>query len=424
MKKLLSLLLALTMALSLFACSKPEEGKEEGKGDGDGLVTVYLPVSRTEYKADGTRGYQHDTYTYTDKGLLLSHTTDNGLMKETFDEEDMVFIYEPQAYDGTPNRVIEIQYNDRGHRLWYTQTDYHYDNETGELTETTQDARSKAQNCSYEYFPDGKIHLVSRHSVTIEGETGDLSSYDHHHYDEKGNLVEISAEYLDSQLGTRWAYDYRYDEQGRLTACTTRPMEGMYIRQYKYDTAGRLSSMVCLGNALYAPLDDQHVAKPTYEEPTTGHYYRGEVTFTYDAAGNLISRKCYDNNQALEREQTCEYRDGKLYKIIENDRTIVITADEGEVGNADVALIVDANGNVVKRVNSDGSYIVFEYQAFRLTEEEAKIAQSSYYCYNRVDASGQLVYNHVNYLSPGLSAQQTVTYPVTELYPYDIALKD
>lgn len=422
MKKLLSLLLALTMALSLFACTKPEEGGKEG----DGPVTIYLPISRTEYKADGSTGFRQDCYTYSDKGLLLTHTTDTGLFKEIFDEEEMVFIYEPQPFDGTINRNVALNYNDRGHMLWYTQKVYEYDYVTGELVKRNWEEYSKDQNITYHYTDDGKIDYVDVYNVNIGGGTGSLAGYYRHYYDANGRLFEIGFESVNYE-NTRyqWAVDYRYDAQGRMVASTVRPREAQFIYQYEYNDAGQLARMAYLRNSSQAPLDDQHVGQSWYKYPYSEHSYQGEVVFTYDADGNLTSRKIYDEHKNLIGEEICEYRDGKLYKITDENRTVLITTDEGEAGTADVTLVEDANGNVVKRIESDGSYIVFEYQAFQLSAEEAKIAQNSYHSYNMVDPSGRKPGNvYVSLLGGGMSACQTVTYPVTELYPYDIALQD
>lgn len=433
MKKLLSLLLALTMALSLFACTKPGDDKAPNEetptnpgGEGNGPVTIYLPISRTEYMADGSKGHQHDTYTYTDKGLLLTHTRDVGLFEEIFDEEEMVFIYEPQPFDGTINRNVALNYNDRGHMLWYVRTYYEYDDVTGELEETNSEDYTKKQNTTYHYTDDGKVDYVDTYRVNFDGSTGAWDSCYRYHYDANGRLFEIGfeREYHEKNI-YQWAVDYRYDAQGRLIVSTNHFIEALYIYQYEYNDAGQLARMAYLRNSSQAPLDDQHVGQSWYKYPYSEHSYQGEVVFTYDADGNLTSRKIYDEHKNLIGEEICEYRDGKLYKITDENRTVLITTDEGEAGTADVTLVEDANGNVVKRIESDGSYIVFEYQAFQLSAEEAKIAQNSYHSYNMVDPSGRKPGNvYVSLLGGGMSACQTVTYPVTELYPYDIALQD
>jgi hypothetical protein len=159
-----------------------------------------------------------------------------------------------------------------------------------------------------------------------------------------------------------------------------------------------------------------------YPARPSEHSYNGEIVFAYDAQGRLTCQMVYDKNMALVQEQTCQYRDGKLYKITDQaGKTVLLTTNEGEAGTVDATLITDSKGNVVKRINKNGDYVLFEYQTFRLTPEEAEYAQSVFYCYNGLDSTGQ---PHITPLEGGLSARQTVTYPVSDLYPYLFALKD
>jgi YD repeat-containing protein len=425
MKKLLSLLLALTVMLSMFACTEPDKSDITPTGDGDeppvddGLVTIYLPVSRTEYKADGSKGHKQELYTYTDKGLILRVTSDIGLVEEIWSEDDYSYVYLPHAYNGTPDRVLEMSYNEHGHLQWHVQTDYYYNNLTGELTETKADTTNRDRNYTYFYTADGRIDYV-KYDVYING----LVPYTLcHYYDDNGNVMEIGWEHWrDNKLYYEWQYDFRYDDQDRLITCTTRSLEGMIIYQYEYNPAGQLARVTKLKNQRGVPLDDQHVREMDYPARPSEHSYNGEIVFAYDAQGRLTCQMVYDKNMALVQEQTCQYRDGKLYKITDQaGKTVLLTTNEGEAGTVDATLITDSKGNVVKRINKNGDYVLFEYQTFRLTPEEAEYAQSVFYCYNGLDSTGQ---PHITPLEGGLSARQTVTYPVSDLYPYLFALKD
>lgn len=426
MKKLLALLLLGAVMLSMFACTDPNEGDTTPTGDGneppvdDGLVTVYLPISRTEYNADGTRGHKRDVYTYTDKGLIQSVTSDKGLVTETWSEEDYSYLYTPLAFNDTPDSVLELSYNEYGHLLWHAQTDYYYNNETGELTETKTDTANQDRNYTYFYTPDGKIDYV-KYDVYI---SGPVPYTMRHYYDENGNLLEIGYEgWRNEEQYYEWLYDYRYDEQGRLITCTTRPIEGMRIYQYEYNPAGQLVRVTKLRNQYGAPLDDQYVRQSDNDIGRYyDHFYNGEIVFAYDAQGHLTAQMVYNEKMELVQQQTCQYRNGALYKISDQSgKTVILTTNESEAGTADATLVMDSKGNVVKRINKNGDYVLFEYQTFRLTPEEAEYAQSVFYCYNGLDSTGQ---PHITPLEGGLSARQTVTYPVSDLYPYLFALKD
>ena len=164
MKKLLALLLTVVVVLSMFACTEPDKSDITPTGDGDeppvddGLVTIYLPVSRTEYKADGSKGHKQELYTYTDKGLLLTHTVDTGALQEAWNEEDGIYDYVAMPFDGNPDMKVEITYDDMGDMLRCIQTTQEYSMGAGFVTRVKDSAKDYAY--SYFHLPDGRVVRV------------------------------------------------------------------------------------------------------------------------------------------------------------------------------------------------------------------------------------------------------------------------
>ena len=413
MKKLLSLLLALTVMLSMFACTEPDKSDITPTGDGDeppvddGLVTIYLPVSRTEYKADGSKGHKQELYTYTDKGLILTHTSDMGALQEVWNEEDGIYDYVAMPFDGNPDMKVEITYNDRGSMLRCIQMKQEYSMSDQIFISTIKDT-GKDYTYSYFYLPDGGVDYVKRLSVRDINTPFLSQSFLRHHYDDAGRLTEIGLEWgWQDQYGYDKEYTFQYDTQGRLIAYTNYATQGYhYTYRFEYNSAGQIARM-------------------TRSREQDGSY-QGEVVFVYDAQGCLTARLSYDEKMKLIGEQTFQYRNGKLYKIIyKSGKKVIITTDESETGTADVTLIEDSKGNVVKRIEKNGGFQWFEYKAFRLTPEEAQIAQRSLYCYHQLGLDGKPSSDgQLPQLEPGLSACLTVPFPVTALFFYDIALKD
>ena len=437
MKKLLSLLLALTVMLSMFACTEPDKSDITPTGDGDeppvddGLVTIYLPVSRTEYKADGSKGHKQELYTYTDKGLLLTHTVDTGALQEAWNEEDGIYDYVAMPFDGNPDMKVEITYDDRGDMLRCIQTTQEYSMGAGFVTRVKDSAKDYAY--SYFHLPDGRVDYVERQDLRYTDIPTFSPDYIRCHYDDVGRLTGISLEMsqyiygdIESDLHDyipgmvvveaerakqdRYyysrTYSFQYNAQGQLSVFTNYVIGRDYTYRYEYNPAGQLVRMTRSRGQ-----DDA---------------YWGEVVFVYDAQGCLTARLSYDEKMKLIGEQTFQYRNGKLYKIIyKSGKKVIITTDESETGTADVTLIEDSKGNVVKRIEKNGGFQWFEYKAFRLTPEEAQIAQRSLYCYHQLGLDGKPSSDgQLPQLEPGLSACLTVPFPVTTLFFYDIALKD
>lgn len=384
MKRVFTLLLASAVALSLFGCSK-ETGSDQSSSKGDtsspdGKVSVWLPISKTQYNADGSKGSRQTTYSYTDKGLPLTETIDDGLQEEFWNEELKVYEIISHSFDGTPNREYHYYYNEQGDYLYYSYTTNTYGSD-GKL-ENSQTKNLSKDLCKYNYRSDGKIDSVEWYSQSADGTVNEqVTAIYHHCYDERGNLVEIYNENLTADQ-TRWVYDFRYDAENRLIASVIRNREASYQYQYSYDSQGRLTDVKKLYGHWQTPLDDQHVSQSTDANNYSSFSDLGGAHFTYDSNGNLIFR---EGSSPIE----CTYdTSGNLSTVTSGDIKYVFVDDEANADNSANTLVRDKHGNIVKVIDSDGDYVEYEYQEFRLTPEEATKCQNILLAKSNVDPLG------------------------------------
>ena len=405
MKKLFASLLTLAMLLSMAACSSnpdKDSDKDSEKEKDDGLVTVWLLASETQYKADGTRGYSKITYSYTDKGLIQSMDQDHGPHEEVWNEEYSVFEVIFNPFDDTLDTKYEYFYNDHGDLIYYT-WDYYYYDEEGNQTDSQHHADGEDNNITYHYNEAGKIESIDWYPVQVGGGHGDEVNYiEHCEYDEAGNLIEVWGENLNNGTN-KWVWDYRYDEEGRLTASVRRNLDSGCFYWYEYNEDGQLARMSWTMGRSQMPLDDKHVSES--DEAAEGQAtdlvdHRSDVRFEYDAKGNLTARKFYEWNGTLTRTDTCAYQDGKLSQVIYNlgetdddddyieETKYVYVDDEKDAAPDATTLVRDKNGNIVKIIEENGDYVELEYKKFHLTEEEAQKCRMAQYAYNMADPAG------------------------------------
>lgn len=383
----------------------------------------YLLTKASEYNADGTPGYSQRTYTYDDRGFPLSIETDQGSSAEQI-WNDAEGIYETvfESFDGKPEVTVQYVYNERGDILYYLETRNKYDAE-GDLISTTVEDNDRSQNHTYEYDLDGKIQSVISYAVPVGGGgTGKQYSALRHYYDEDGRPYELWLETFMGDSLSMWAFDYRYDAEGRLTAAATHLREGLAFYTYEYDENGRLTRVALMTNYYSAPLDDDCINELEWD--ITDYYEHtllSEARFTYDSDGRLTSRGVYDDEGELLSETDCEYRDGQLSRVTytaENGGTTTYRyADEGN--GTDITLVRDENGNIVRQIRPDGSYIEYEYQRFDLSDEDIQRAKNVQYVLNGIDPMGDASHWYAEF-EGSYAFMADIPYPTTVLYETDI----
>ena len=352
--------------MTLFGCNNKDAGSQ--KEEDDGLVSVWLMTSETSYEADGSKGYAHVTYTYNDKGMPLTTVYDYGVRQQVYNEEMGIYLSEVHDYDGKEDLRLEYAYTDHGDLRGYVETHTTYEENGNALDTKVNDYCNGMYD--FHYDDRGRLSSVDMHlSQLVGGFSDKLAVTNHFCYDDNGRIFEIYVEKHEGREWEkiRWGYEFRYDDHGQMTTSATYFREGLIFDEYIYDAEGHLTKMTEYIRPYGAPLDDQQTVTPEYvpKEPIEASE-RESVAFTYDSAGKLTGRtgtvpaKCtYDDSGKL---KTVNYSDGNKFVYVDSDDNVDTDA---------TYLVRDENGNVVKIVRPDGSYMVFTYQKFGLSAEDA-----------------------------------------------------
>ncbi len=381
----------------------------------------YLLTKATEYHADGAKGFSQTTYTYDQRGFPLSISTDRGRAgEEVWNDQAGIFETLYTSFDGKADTLIEFVYNEKGDILYRLETTNTYDAQ-GELVTSETDRNDQYQNHQYHYATDGKIQAVDVYNTKIGGGTGDLALNLTYHYNDAGSILEV---YKTKGRVEGYVFDFRYDAEGRLTAATNRPKEGIFLYRYEYDDAGRLTKVDSMyaGGSEFAYIDTECVNHPEFVFPASLQMQQ-QARFTYDSEGNLISRCVYAEDEQLIHRTDCEYENGQLSKVTfcKNGHDIVYRYAENGNGQ-DITLVRDINGNIIRQIRPDGSYIEYEYQRFDLSDEQIQRANNVQYLLNSVDPLGETdPYNTtLPIFEGGYAFLADVPYPTTVLYETDI----
>lgn len=425
MKKIATVLLVLCMGLSLFGC-KDEPAPDVPKPQKD-LVTVYRLVSATTYEADGSRGSYHKTYTYDDRGMLLTAETDYGISTETFDEDLQVYIYDTGPYDDIPDAIVRHTYDDQGSLINTVATNIKIGDD-GERVEQNVENYT-AQKFSYQYDEDGKILSRTAHVVELDGSAGEKTWQMLYRYDENGKLYRVESEPADGGA-LKLAYKFSYDEEGRLAEGYYYSKEWARCFRYEYDEEGRVV------RSAWASAPAQAV-----EDETMGFFDRASVEFEYDSKGNVLSRKHYDADGDLMSSVVCEYTTtGKLDSVcyLGSDGNLrdAITYTHALGGQVDcewkhmddagevttTQLRYDERGELIRVTEQDGTYTDYEYEAMKVTKEDAAKFDRVRYLRERMDIDGGCHYTFG--YSAGMELFTQIPYPEAPLYQADMIVKD
>ena len=385
----------------------------------------FLLTKATDYNADGTPGFSQTVYTYDNRGFPLTISVDRGSSsEEVWNDDEGVYETIYSSFEGKIDYLMEFVYNEKGDILYRVDTTNLYDAE-GNLTSPSVDRNDQHQNHYYHYYSSGRIDSVDTYNTVVGGGTGDLAQRLSYHYDDAGRVFEIFNHPQDENRLDSYVFDFRYDENGRLILASNRPKEGLFYCTYEYDDAGRLVRVAQKygGQSQITYIDGDCVNKVKHGYPAWSELQQ-ETVFTYDGDGQLTGRSVYDAEGALLSNADCSYENGQLSKVTfrENGADIVYRfADEGN--GKDITLVRDINGNIIRQILPDGSYIEYEYQRFDLSAEDIQRAKNVRYAINRVDSTGEKADISIPNFEGSYAFLADIPYPTTNLYEIDILRK-
>ena len=387
---------------------------------------VYLRTKVTLYDENGD-WINTVEYQYNDQGSPTE-------IKQTGPDYDYetIIVDDIEIMNRTPNdgrqiRTITYEYNDEGHCVSYEDAYERLHADGYLLEERIYDSTVKC-DYKYSYNDDGTIDTVEQRSLTLDGSAGDYEHETVYHYNDEGQLHEISSQRMDGEYNRPFA-DFRYDSKGRLIVSTVRMFEGMRLWRYEYDKSGNLSALSVSYGICEAAFDDEHISNVTeFDKEFTPSV---EAEFEYDSKDRLISRKIRDRDGNLSEEVDLEY-DGKFLSCVafDDDLIIQITDSETEakkiarkMAENDVVMVRDKHGNIVKAINQDGAYAEYEYEAIRLPKKLAEQHKSIMFSIQRLSLLGGIYDLQAQSYTGGCGLWSYVSFPTNELYEIEVLLR-
>lgn len=336
MRKILALLLALLMVVSLAACSNSEPDSsqlpsaepgqtapEEGGEDQDDVPvtkppfkTVYYWVEKKVTNGNATSVYSR---TYDAKGNLLTdayrpHNNVGGYSYTyTYDESGKCLTEAGEDQNGSWS--IEYTYDENGKPDTKTTktkdgtetVEYSYD-ESGKLIKGVQVLSADSQIVT-EYTYSRKGYRMKEQTSVIRGDATEIRDSKEYLYDINGNIAACSV-YEGSELKSKQLWSY--DEKGRLATEVT-ITSGDKGKGISY-TYGKFNKVLMTVSGTFLNTELQSIE--AYEELIYDERQllsrricygadgnsTGEYEYTYDSHGNLVKEKLYrykDNKMSV-----------------------------------------------------------------------------------------------------------------------------
>lgn len=317
MKKIIPMALALVLCLT--GCKKDvsDTSAPDAQIRKD-TVTVYLPTAQTTY-GDNGEIMSRVSYTYDERGLMLSQSYDHQGSVSQWDDFSNSYITEYTPCDGVPDQVYSYTYDDKGNL-----TSYRYDHITDGYI---------LYEYSYRYGQNGKIMSFQRtYTDTIWDRNSDITY--NVSYNDAGNAVQLAS--VNENGETVICGEYSYDAQGKLiTAILHKEQSGKYTYHFTYNEKGLLASFA----------DSQSF----------------DYRYTYDAEGLLICE-----------ESTIGTDQGSIDYTYQNG---VLSSAQ----RANTKFLLDENGNATK---IQGQAPEYTYQAVELHPKDAELARTTWIAQN------------------------------------------
>lgn len=407
MKKLLCMILALVMVLSLCACGEgpADNGSVNGNdttgNDSTGQMTedetqgTTAPAVPTSEEMETLKEYVKVVASLNEMAASLEeHPDSTGGTEKKRDallalDLDTVSLWadtqwaesaykkcdEPESFsypaDFNCEAVLARFVKVEDVKLSYTVTDTDFLGNVDGPRETAQ----------WDYYADGKVRTIEdefdTYRINIEYVGMQNTVYEFHkysnyrEYDADGKLNKISYCSSGSVVVVRI---FTYDAEGKLTTQTVKTNSSELIYNYFHDAAGRL-----------VKINEQH-------EGSLGHTYTREVLYTYDANGNLIKEEYTSYDAGKDGVQYITYRYSMEYvydasgKLASGAYTKQEWSDSKAKGNYlfkqavdQYTFVLDDQGRVVKEIVVPGDTINMQSNTVSRSADKAQIVYETVY---------------------------------------------
>lgn len=204
------------------------------------------------------------------------------------------------------NRLTKV--SDDGKETIYT-----YD----AIGRVTQTSRPDGTKSAYTYNLDGNLTEL----INLDGDGAVLSSFEYT-YDEQGYIVKEVAQYEDSKVTRRYAYNM----SGELITFTE--TEGLSYTEYLYEYDNSGNRIRLEKNGIDQPETITYEYNEANQLIASTSSISGKTEYTYDANGNLISEQTEG-----EEELTYEYTVEQRLSAIREGGTLLMAASYDGDGN-------------------------------------------------------------------------------------------
>lgn len=230
MKRYRMILLTLALLLSVTACGTKDTGNKN---------TISVVTKETTYDENGEL-FKVITYTYNDRGLLLSKEQEDPVDKEIWNDELGVYEYEYSPCDGIVDKAYLYSYDEHNNLIScrineYSNNDSHEysysyvynEDDTVASYTMTYDGRSESP-VAFSYTDDGALQQAGDCKCTYDSEgrlatvyvpSGDVALTSTFTYTQQGDLESVI---VDSGEGaTLTDRKFTFDENGNVLTETT-----------------------------------------------------------------------------------------------------------------------------------------------------------------------------------------------------------
>lgn len=337
MKKLIAMLLALVMILSLCACDKKNSTEEE-------LETAYLlsEISATQTDSEGKTSTMKATMKYDDDYNLIGG--------ETYQDGKLVY---KSTFDKDPQKpLVELEYEDGKET---SRTTYTYD-ANGNLLERSGNRNYNGKNSTFKYIftYDANSNMLTEKNYS-NGKLENEFIYTYTAFN------KVATEILRYSYGEEVHCTYTYDQHENKISET---------RTWQYDNGETRSTQTTYENTYDG---DKLAEVKTYEDGKLESWEK------YDANGNETLRVYYygDDGEESSRYESTYDEDGKILKRVdkwggETNTTTYTYNSSGKIVETNYsaqdgrtsrsAYSYDDNGNVTGMKTYTDGKVTMEYK--------------------------------------------------------------
>ena len=328
MKKIFALLLATVMLLGLCAC-----GKKETSG-GKNREIVFVQTRESHYDADGICVGRYE-YAYDEFAQLLKREYYEIQYTVVYDAVMDIYVATYDADSPLELTATELrEYNQQGYCTLYEDQNMLFHG--GQFTLEWDYKDGSPKSCAMMY--------------------GQLAGADYYFsYDKAGNIESVYY-----NAGDAWRRDiviFEYDKKDRLAREFTRTVDGSATEKTYFYDGNKLSRIV-----LRTGFGMEELNSARWEEILAEKY---TWEFTYGSKGRLVALTCYDDMGQKTQARKYTY-DGNGYPSEMQTTSYV----NGEEYTEKTVYTCDSDGNIIKILNEDGSYVEYTYEAREVSKEQ------------------------------------------------------